>query len=156
MSIDIDPAGLGHGNSRVPTSCQYCRGKQQHGDKSRLYMQAEPVVSTCRGLHCTVRQGNRNSPSLCTTFRPLLSNHSLSVMFINCRFWNGRPCGFKKLLNLRVLSTDVADRPVCWRNNAVSVTKIIRCRRTRYVLFLRVSASLRFLCCNFDCLQAAF
>ncbi|KAG9947963.1 hypothetical protein KCU85_g5315, partial [Aureobasidium melanogenum] len=27
--------------------------QQQHGDKSRLYMQAEPVVSTRRGLHST-------------------------------------------------------------------------------------------------------
>lgn len=76
-------------------------------------------------LNRTVRRGSKKSPSLCTTFRPLLSNHSLSVMFINCWFWNGRPCGFKKLPNFRVSSSDVAVRSVCWRNDNVSVTKII-------------------------------
>lgn len=50
-------------------------------------------------LYCTVRQGIKKSPSPCTTFRPLRSNEccSLSVMFINHSFWNGRPRGFKSL-----------------------------------------------------------
>jgi len=54
-------------------------------------------------------------------------------MFISRSFWNGGPRGFKRLVNFRV-SSSVTLSSVLERY----CTKIIRRRRTRYVLFFRV------------------
>jgi hypothetical protein len=108
-------------------------------------------------LYCTVRRGIKNSPSLCTTFRPLLSNQccSLSVMFINPSFWNGRPRGFKKLVNFRVSSSvtlssasgSMLER-CCERHEDNQTPSYTLC-----AILPCVHPSL--LCCNFDCLRAA-